>query len=357
MRGDDAKQEAMFSYVSPEQRVPQDHPLRPVRAMVDGILKAMSGRLARLYSKLGRPSIAPERLLRALLLQIFYSVRSERLLLEELNYNLLFRWFVGMEMDEAVWDHAVFSKNRERLLNHEIAEAFFQRVLQQAQPFLSDEHFTVDGTLLEAWASQKSFRPQDEGESAPGTPREADFHGERRSNETHQSTTDPDARLYKKSKGSEAKLSYLGHVLMENRNGLLLRTMVTQADGTAERDAALLMAAKIPGTHRVTLGGDKNYDTRDLVSTAREMQITPHVAQNTTCRSSAIDGRTTRHAGYALSQQKRKRVEQSFGWMKMIGLLKKVKLRGLEKVSGWFTFVGAAYNLVRLRRLRAEAVA
>ena len=357
MRGDDAKQEAMFSYVSPEQRVPQDHPLRPVRAMVDGILKAMSGRLARLYSKLGRPSIAPERLLRALLLQIFYSVRSERLLLEELNYNLLFRWFVGMEMDEAVWDHAVFSKNRERLLNHEIAEAFFQRVLQQAQPFLSDEHFTVDGTLLEAWASQKSFRPQDEGESSPGTPREADFHGQRRSNETHQSTTDPDCRLYKKSQGSEAKLSYLGHVLMENRNGLLLRTMVTQADGTAERDAALLMAAKIPGTHRVTLGGDKNYHTRDFVSTAREMQITPHVAQNTTCRSSAIDGRTTRHAGYALSQQKRKRVEQSFGWMKMIGLLKKVKLRGLEKVSGWFTFVGAAYNLIRLRRLRAEAVA
>jgi transposase len=357
MRGEDPKQEAMFSYVSPEQRVPQDHPLRPVREMVDTILKEMSGRFARLYSERGRPSIAPERLLRALLLQIFYSVRSERLLMEQLDYNLLFRWFVGMEMDEEVWNHAVFSKNRERLLTEEIAQAFFQRVLRQAKPYLSDEHFTVDGTLLEAWASQKSFRPKDGGESSAGTPREADFHGERRSNDTHQSTTDPEARLYKKSKGSEAKLSYLGHGLMENRNGLLVKTMVTQADGTAERDAALLMAWKIPGSRRVTLGADKNYDTRDFVATVREMRITPHVAQNTTYRSSAIDRRTTRHAGYAISQQKRKRVEQSFGWMKMIGLLKKVKLRGLQKVGWWFTFVGAAYNLIRLRRLRAEAAA
>jgi transposase len=360
MRGEDPKQEAMFSYVSPEQRVPQEHPLRPVREMVDTILKEMSGRFARLYSERGRPSIAPERLLRALLLQIFYSVRSERLLMEQLDYNLLFRWFVGMEMDEAVWNHAVFSKNRERLLNEEIAQAFFQRVLRQATPYLSDEHFTVDGTLLEAWASQKSFRPKD-AEPPAGTPREADFHGQRRSNETHQSTTDPDARQYKKSKGTEAKLSYLGHGLMENRNGLLVRTMVTQADGTAERDAALLMAwkttAKMPSTRRVTLGGDKNYDTGDFVSTLRAMQITPHVAQNNTRRSSAIDERTTRHAGYAISQRKRKRVEQAFGWMKMIGLLRKVKLRGIEKVGWWFTFVGAAYNLIRLRRLRAEAVA
>ena len=324
MRGEDPKQEAMFSYVSPEQRVPQDHPLRPVREMVDTILKEMSGCFARLYSERGRPSIAPERLLRALLLQIFYSVRSERLLTEP------------------------------------IAQAFFQRVLGQAKPYLSDEHFTVDGTLIEAWASQKSFRPKD-GEPPSGTPREADFHGQRRSNDTHQSTTDPDARLYKKSKGSEAKLSYLGHGLMENRNGLLVRTMVTQADGTAERDAALLMAwktvSKMPSTRRITLGGDKNYDTGDFVSTLREMRITPHVAQNNTRRSSAIDGRTTRHAGYGISQQKRKRVEQSFGWMKMIGLLRKVKLRGIEKVGWWFTFVGAAYNLIRLRRLRAEAVA
>ena len=358
MRGDDSKQEAMFSYVSPEQRVPQDHPLRPIREMVDGILKEMSPRFARLYSDVGRPSIAPERLLRALLLQIFDSVRSERLLMEELNYNLLFRWFVGMPMDEAVWDHAVFSKNRERLLNHEVAEAFFARVLKRARPYLSDEHFTVDGTLLEAWASQKGFRPKQEGEQPSGTPREADFHGERRGNDTHQSTTDPDARLYKKSKGAEAKRSYLGHVLMENRNGLLVRTMVTQADGTAERDAALLLASKMPDSRRITLGGDKNYDTHDFVTTARGMRITPHVAQNDKRRGgSAIDGRTTRHAGYQISQQKRKRVEQSFGWMKMIGLLKKVKLRGLRKVSWWFTLVGAAYNLVRLRRLKAEAVA
>lgn len=358
MRGEDPRQEAMFSYVSPEQRVPPDHPLRPIREMVDAILKEMSPRFGRLYAEVGRPSIAPERLLRALLLQIFYSVRSERLLMEQLDYNLLFRWFVGMQMDERVWNHAVFSKNRDRLLNHETAQAFFERVLRQAQPYLSDEHFTVDGTLLEAWASQKSFRPRQEGEPPTGTPRDADFHGEQRSNQTHQSTTDPDARLYKKSKGSEAKLSYLGHVLMENRNGLLVQTMVTQADGTAERDAALLMASKVPGAKRVTLAGDKNYDTRDFVSTARGMRITPHVAQNDQRRGgSAIDERTTRHAGYAISQQKRKRVEQSFGWMKMIGLLRKVKLRGLRKVSWWFTLVGAAYNLVRLRRLKAEAVA
>lgn len=369
MRGEDSKQEAMFSYVSPERRVPADHPLRPVRGMVDTILKEMSGRFARLYSQVGRPSIAPERLLRALLLQIFYSIRSERLLMEQLDYNLLFRWFVGMEMDEAVWNHAVFSKNRERLLSDEVAQEFFERVLGQARPYLSDEHFTVDGTLLEAWASAKSFRAKDgsrDGEpprgEAPGAPREVDFHGQRRGNDTHQSTSDPDARLYKKSAGGEAKLSYLGHGLMENRNGLLVRTMVTQADGTAEREAALLMAwktvEKMPATRRVTLAGDKNYDTRDFVATVREMGITPHVAQNETRRGgSAIDARTTQHAGYAVSQRKRKLVEQAFGWMKTIGLLRRVKLRGIEKVSGWFTFVGAAYNLMRLRKLQAAAAA
>ena len=360
MRGDDPKQEAMFSYVSPERRVPADHPLRAVREMVDVILQEMSPRFARLYSSVGRRSIAPERLLRALLLQIFYSVRSERLLMEQLDYNLLFRWFVGMEMDEAVWNHAVFSKNRERLLNDAVAEAFFQRVLRQAQPYLSDEHFTVDGTLLEAWASQKSFRPKD-GKPPEGTPREADFHGQRRSNQTHQSTTDPEARLYKKSTGSEAKLSYLGHVVMENRNGLLVRTMVTQADGTAERDAALRLAWKMtgkkPGTRRLTLGADKHYDTRDFVSTVRELQITPHVAQNNTNRSSAMDERTPRHAGYQISQQQRKRIEQSFGWMKTIGLLRKVKWRGLAQLSGWFTCVAAADNLWRLRKLRPAAAA
>jgi len=367
MRGDDSKQEAMFSYVSAERRVPQDHPLRPVREMVDTILKEMWGRFARLYSTVGRPSIAPERLLRALLLQIFYSVRSERLLMEQLDYNLLFRWFVGMEMDEAVWNHAVFSKNRERLLNEEVAQEFFARVLGQARSYLSDEHFTVDGTLIEAWASQKSFRAKDSEPPSntpgtPGTPREADFHGQRRGNETHQSTSDPEARLYKKSTGSEAKLSYLGHGLMENRNGLLVRTMVTQADGTAEREAAMLMAwqtvQKMPATRRITLAGDKNYDTREFVATVREMGITPHVARNEKRPGgSAIDARTTQHSGYAVSQRKRKLVEQAFGWMKTIGQLKKVKLRGLEKVSGWFTFVGAAYNLMRLRKLRTAAAA
>ena len=357
MRGEDEKQDAMFSYVSPEERVPQDHPLRPIRAMVDQVLKEMSPQFARLYANVGRPSIAPERLLRVLLLQIFYSVRSERLLMEQLDYNLLFRWFVGLQMDEAVWNHAVFSKNRERLLNEEIADAFFRRVLKMARPYLSDEHFTVDGTLIEAWASQKSFRPQDEDPGTRAEGREANFHGEIRRNDTHQSTTDPEARLFKKSKGSEAKLSYLGHVLMENRNGLLLQTVVTPATGTAERNAALLLAEKIPGIRRVTLGADKAYDTHDLVRELRRMNITPQVAQNHTNRSSAIDGRTTRQPGYAISQRKRKRVEQSFGWMKTIGLLRKVRFHGREKVGWWMKWVGAAYNLLRLRNLQAEAMA
>jgi transposase len=356
MRGSDQKQDAMFSYVSPEQRVPAEHPLRPLRAMMDDILKQMSPRFAKLYADTGRPSIPPERLLRALLLQILYTVRSERLLMEQLQYNLLFRWFVGMDIDEPVWNHAVFSKNRERLLNEEVAEAFFQRVLERAKPYLSDEHFTVDGTQIEAWASHKSFRPREGGEPPHENGRGGDFHGQRRSNETHQSTTDPDARLYKKSKGSEAKLSYLGHVLMENHHGLLMDTMVTLADGTAERDAALLMASQIPGVKPVTLGGDKNYDTQEMVRDLREMKVIPHVAQNNTNRRSAIDGRTTQHPGYAISQKKRKRVEESFGWMKIIGMLKKVKLRGLEKVSWLFTFVAGVYNLYRLHRLEAQAV-
>src|ERR1035437_3210549 len=355
MRGSDQKQDAMFSYVSAEQRVPTEHPLRPLRAMMDDILKEMSPRFAKLYADTGRPSIPPERLLRALLLQILYTVRSERLLMEQLNYNLLFRWFVGMDMDEVVWNHAVFSKNRERLLNEEVAEVFFQRVLERAKPYLSDEHFTVDGTLIEAWASHKSFRPKDGGERPSANGREVDFHGERRSNETHQSTTDPDARLYKKSQGSEAKMGYLGHALMENRHGLLVDTMVTLADGTAERDAALLMASQIPGVKPVTLGGDKNYDTQELVRDLRDMKVTPHVAQNNTNRRSAIDGRTTQHPGYGISQKKRKRIEESFGWMKTIGMLKKVKLRGLENVSWLFTYVAAVYNLYRLQRLEAQA--
>ena len=262
-----------------------------------------------------------------------------------------------MDMDEEVWNHAVFSKNRERLLNEDVAEAFFQRVLKQARPYLSDEHFTVDGTLLEAWASQKSFRRKDEQDATRRGDRDLDFHRERRRNDTHQSTTDPEARLYKKSKGSEAKLSYLGHALMENRNGLLVRTMVTEANGTAERDAALLMAEKIPGVKRITLGGDKNYDTKDFVRELRGMNITPHVAQNNQNRASAIDERTTWRAGYEVSQRKRKRIEESFGWMKIIGLLKKVKLRGLDKVGWLFTFVGAAYNLYRLQKLKTAVMA
>ena len=357
MRGDDEKQDGVFSYLSPAKRVPQDHPLRGIREMVDEILKEMSPRFSRLYAKVGRPSIAPERLLRALLLQIFYSVRSERLLVEQLQYNLLFRWFVGMGMDEEVWNHAVFSKNRERLLNDEVAGVFFQKVLERAKPWMSDEHFTVDGTLIEAWASHKSFRPKDEDPKAPSAGSGENFHGQKRSNKTHQSTTDPDSRLFRKSNNVEARLAYLGHVLMENRNGLLVRTLVTPADGTAERDAALMMAEKIPGIKRVTLGADKAYDTRDLVRELRLMKVTPHVAQNTTNRASAIDERTTRHPGYQVSQVKRKRVEQSFGWMKIVGMLKKIKFRGLPKVSWLFTFVGAAYNLYRLQRLKVAVPA
>jgi transposase len=297
MRGDDNQQEGMFSSVSPDKRVPADHPLRPIRKMVDKILKEMSPQFAKLYSDVGRPSIAPERLLRSLLLQIFYSGRSERMLIEQLQYNLLFRWFVGMEMDEAVWNHAVYSKNRERLLKEEVAETFFQQVLERARPFMSDEHFTVDGTLMEAWASQKSFRPKDGTEKPPGTGGDVDFRGEKRKNQTHESRTDPEARLWTKSRGSQAKRSYMGHVLMENRNGLLLQAFLSEANGRAEREAALLMAEALPPGKRVTTGGDKAYDTQEFVGELRGMNITPHVAQNRSNRRSAVDERTTRHGG------------------------------------------------------------
>ena len=335
MRGDDDLQEGMFSYISPEKRVPTDHPLRPIRKMVDEILKEMSPKFAKLYSDVGRPSIAPERLLRSLLLQVFYSVRSERMLIEQLQYNMLFRWFVGMEMDETVWNHAVYSKNRERLLNEEIAESFFQRVLERAKPYMSDEHFTVDGTLIEAWAKvRRVFGGKTGRGSHPDQEERSTFTRRSGRTRTHESTTDPEARLFRKSKGSEAKLGYLGHVLMENRNGLLVQTFLTEANGRAERDAAMLMTEAIPSRKRVTLGGDKNYDTQEFVRELRGMNITPHVAQNDTNRRSAVDERTTRHAGYQVSQRKRKRVEQSFGWMKMVGMLRKVKLRGIDKV-GW----------------------
>jgi transposase len=365
MRGDDEQQLGVFSYISPEQRVPQDHPLRPLRAMADAALRELQSRFSKLYAKTGRPSIAPEKLLRALLLQVLYSVRSERMLMEQLDYNLLFRWFVGLNMDDAIWNPTVFTKNRQRLLDGDIADAFFAAVLQQARQreLLSDEHFTVDGTLLEAWAGQKSFRRIDDdqppsaaaaGEGHGSNPT-VNFHGEKRSNETHCSTTDADAMLARKSRGTPAVLAYRGHLLTENRNGLVVSTLTTRAYGSAERDAALLMAESLSGTHRVTLGADKGYDTREFIAELRNMEITPHVAQNDTNRRSAVDERTTRHAGYQISQKARKRIEEVFGWMKTIGLLRKVRHRGLERVGWMFTFAAAAYNLVRIRNLMRGA--
>ena len=353
MRGNESKQQPVFSYVSLEERIPKDHPLRPIRKVVDQILAGMSKRFDTLYAEAGRPSIPPERLLRALLLQIFFSVRSERMLMQQLDYNLLFRWFVGIAIDEPVWNHAVFSKNRERLLNEKIAHEFFKQVLEQAQPHLSKEHFSVDGTLIEAWASQKSFQPKDGGDGDG-----ANFHGQQRRNDTHQSRTDPDAKLYRKSSGSEAKLSYLGHVMIENRNGLIVDSMLTAADGTAEADAALLMAAamrkKRPGGW-ITLGADKAYDQRELVKTLRDLRVTPHVAQNDRHRRSAIDHRTTRHRSYQISQHRRPLIEKVFGWLKPIGGLRKVKLRGLEKVGWLFRYAAAAYNLWRIPKLKTAA--
>ena len=358
MRGHDDRPGHLFSYVSPEQRVPADHPLRAIRQMTDRVLVTLSQKFARMYSDIGRPSIPPEKLLRALLLQVLYTVRSERLLMEQLNYNLLFRWFVGLNMDDAVWDPTVFSKNRDRLLNGDIAALFFQAVLAEAKArdLVSDEHFTVDGTLLEAWASLKSFKKVDDPDPPPpddpGNPT-VNFHGEPRTNATHASTTDPDAKLARKGRGKEAKLSYSGHVLMENRNGLAVDATVRAATGTAERDAAFAMAAQIPGDGRVTVGGDKNYDTADCVEQWRGLHVTPHVAQNDTRRRSAIDQRTTRHPGYLISQRKRKRVEEIFGWLKTVGGLRKLRHRGMDRVDWMFTFAVAAYNLVRLRNLAA----
>jgi transposase len=360
MRGDDRETGYIFSYLSPEERVPADHPLRAIRRMTDAIFDRLSSQFDRLYSTMGRPSIPPEKLLRALLLQGLYTVRSERLLVEQLQYNLLFRWFVGLSMDDPVWDATTFTKNRDRLLEGDIAAAFFEEVLTEAKAagLVSDEHFTVDGTLLEAWASQKSFRRRNTPPDTPDDPGNptVNFRGEARKNDTHRSTTDPDARLYKKSSGSEATLAYLGHLLMENRHGLIVDALVTAATGTAEREAALTMLRARPDGERITVGGDKNYDTRDFVSDTRELGVTPHVAQypETPRRGSAIDGRTTRHAGYAISQRKRKLVEQAFGWMKTVGLLRKLHHRGSPLVNWTFTFHAAAYNLVRLRTLLAR---
>jgi len=352
----------MFSYVSAENRVPADHPLRPIRIMVDVALKALSANFDALYSGIGRPSIAPEKLLRALLLQLLYSIRSERLLMEQLDYNLLFRWFVGMNVDEPVWDATVYSKNRERLLAGDIAQEFFRGVLKQARAaeLLSDEHFSVDGTLIEAWASQKSFRRKDGAQGQPpddrGNPT-VNFHREKRSNETHESTTDPQARLARKGGGQEARLSYCGNVMIENRNGLVVDTELLQANGTAERDAALLMVEAIPGTQRVTVAADKGYDTRDFVAELRQMNVTPQVAQNDKrAGGSAIDGRTVRHRGYAISQRRRKRIEEVFGWLKTVAMLRKTRYRGVFRVGWVFTFAAAAYNLVRMRNLLATMI-
>jgi transposase len=351
----------MFSYLTLEQRVPVDHPLREIRQMVDRALVEMSPEFDELYSTKGRPSIAPEKLLRALLIQVFYTIRSERMLMEQLNYNLLFRWFVGLEMDDSVWVPTVFSKNRDRLLSGDVARSFFAKVLEQArkQHLLSNEHFTVDGTLIEAWASQKSFRPKDESEGPPNPPDNpknptVDFRGQKRTNETHESKTDPDARLYRKSNNTGAVLCYMGHALMENRNGLVVDTAVSQATGKAEREMAHQMVARVPGEFPITVGGDKGYDTREFVDQLRAVAATPHVAQNTSGRSSAIDDRTTRHAGYLISQQKRKLVEQVFGWMKTIGGIRKTRHRGVPRVGWMFTLTAAAYNLVRIRNLLME---
>ena len=354
MRGADEQPGSMFSYVSLEERVPADHPLRAIRRITDRALERLSPRFGTLYIKFGRPSIPPEKLLRALLLQALYTIRSERQLMEQIDYNLLFRWFVGLGMDDVVWSPTSFTKNRDRLLDGEIAAAFFDAILIHADTarVLSHEHFTVDGTLLRAWASQKSFRPRDQDPPASGGGNPTvNFHQQRRTNATHQSTTDPDARLFKKARGREAHLAYLGHVLMEHRSGLIVQATVTTADGHGERDAALVMIEGLPGHHRVTVAGDKGYDTRDFVAELRGMQVTPHVAQHTVGRRSAIDGRTTRHPGYAISQQKRKLVEQGFGWMKTVGGLRQLRHRGGRLVTWIFTFTAAAYNIVRMRRL------
>jgi len=357
MRGDDPRHESMFSYVTPESRVRADHPLRPIRRMTDAAMTRLSARLDRLYSTTGRPSIPPEQLLRALLLQMLYSIRSERLLVEELDYSVLYRWFVGLSMDDPVWDATTFTKNRDRLLEGDIADAFFAEVLTaiKQEGLLSDEHFTVDGTLLEAWASHKSFQPKDAARRPPDDPKNptVNFHGHTRRNDTHQSTTDPDARLYKKAVGREAKLGYLAHLLTENRHGFIVDTAVTEASGTAERDAAIAMLGQLPLTaRRITVAGDKAYDRRAWVAAVRRMGITPHVAQNACVNGgSAIDARTTRHAGYRLSDRKRKLVEQAFGWLKTVALFRKLRHRGGRLVDWLFSFGAAAYNLVRWRNL------
>ena len=363
MRGHTDHQMSMFSVIPIDSWVEEEHPLRGISELVEPILTELSPEFDAIYSSTGRPSIPPEQLLKALLLQVLYTIRSEGQLLEHLRFNLLYRWFVGLKPDSRIWDETVFSKNRDRLLNGAIASKFFQRVLELAknEDLVSNDHFSVDGTQLQAWASHKSFQAKDpekksgNGPDDPSNP-SIDFHGEKRTNETHESKTDPESRLYKKSKGSEAKLSYLGHALMENRNGLVVDARVTEANGTAERDAAMGMAMKIATEHRKTLGGDKNYDTKDFVAVLGSLNVTPHVAQNIDRRGgSAVDERTTRHEGYKVSQRKRKLIEEIFGWLKTVGPMRRPHFRGLRRMSWWFQFSVAVYNLLRIRNLKTRS--
>jgi len=376
MRGADGQSGKLFSYLSPESLVPQEHPLRAIRLLVNAALERLSPAFSRIYADSGRPSIPPEKLLRALLLQALFTVRSERQLMQQITYNMLFRWFVGLAMDAPVWDVTVFTKNRDRLLEGDIARGFLAAILADPQvtPLLSSEHFSVDGTLIEAWAelakvppasaggmpaegSMKSFRPKDGSGEPPGPGRngDRDFRGEKRSNETHASTTDPDARLFKKAAGQASRLCHMGHALMENRNGLVVDATLTTATGTAEREAAIAMVGDLPEGGRITLGGDKAYDTQDFVAEMRRLGVTPHVSQNSKGRRSAIDGRTTRHAGYAVSVRVRKRIEEVFGWIKTVAGLRKTRHRGTVRVGWMFTFAAAAYNLVRIPNLLAGA--
>ena len=365
MRGHEAGSDGLFSYVRLDERVPADHPLRAVRALAEEALARLDATFEGLYSHTGRPSIPPGMLLKATLLQAFFSVRSERMLMEQIDYNLLFRWFVGLPMDAPVWHPTVFTRNRDRLLETDVARQFLAALvtLPKVKKLMSNEHFSVDGTQIDAWASMKSFQPKDGSgpPSGPGRNGERDFRGEKRSNETHASVTDPDARLYRKSNGRESRLCYMGHALMENRNGLAVAARLTHATGKAEREAALDMLDAQRNNRRVTLAADKAYDTTDFVGDLRARTVTPHIAVNGATtktgkrRKSAMDGRTTRHAGYAVSQRIRKRIEEIFGWVKAQAGLRKVKVRGREKAEAVFTFAIAAYNLVRLPKLLAAA--
>ena len=356
MRGSDARSGELFSYVDLEERVPTKHPLRVIRRIVNDVLALLDVEFAALYAAGGRPSIAPERLLRALLLQVFYTIRSERQLMEQLHYNLLYRWFVGLGVDDPVWVPTVFTKNRDRLLEADVARKFLAALLnhKEVRSLLSDEHFSVDGTQIQAWASMKSFVAKD-GSSEPPSPGrngERDFHNEKRSNDTHASTTDPESKLYKKGKGKEAKLSFMGNAMTENRNGFVVEAELRQVSGTVEREAAKdMITRRSPGSERITVGGDKGFDSADFVADLRALNVTPHIAQNTTNRASAIDGRTTRHPGYEISQKKRKLVEEPFGWGKTIGGLARPMLRGVKRLNFKFTLTMAAYDLIRLPRL------